>query len=96
MENTSYDVPCRLIAVPVIVYSVAVFYIAGKVISKKKYTCPSCGHTFYPKWWKAMFSVHINSDRVFRCPHCGTKDFCYMRPNKMKPKHVRQNFSDQE
>jgi DNA-directed RNA polymerase subunit RPC12/RpoP len=79
--STSYDVPWWVIAVPVIIFSAVVFYIAGKIISKKKYTCPSCGHTFHPKWWKSMFSVHINSERVFRCPHCGKKDFCHISYN---------------
>lgn len=71
-----YDVPWWLIAVPVTAFSVIVWIVAGKHIASKKYVCPKCNKTFYPKWWKAAVSIHINDDRVFKCPHCGRKGFC--------------------
>lgn len=70
--DQQYDVPWWVIAVPVVI----LFFVVGKHIASKKYVCPNCYKTFYPKWWKAAFSIHINDDRVFKCPHCGKKDFC--------------------
>ena len=77
-SGEQYDVPWWTIAIPVVVFSVIVWFAAGKYIASKEYVCPKCNKTFYPKWWKAAFSVHINHDRVFRCPHCGRKGFCHV------------------
>ena len=74
--DRQYDVPWWMIAVPVVIFSAIVFFVSGKHIASKKYVCPKCNKTFYPKWWKAAFSIHINDDRVFKCPHCGGTGFC--------------------
>lgn len=74
--DQQYDVPWWVIAVPVTIFSVLVWIVAGKHIASKKYVCPKCNKTFYPKWWKAALSIHMNDDRVFKCPHCGRKGFC--------------------
>lgn len=74
--DQQYDVSWWVIAVPVVIFSVIVWVAAGKHIASKKYVCPKCNKTFYPKWWKAAFSIHMNDDRVFKCPHCGRKGFC--------------------
>ncbi len=74
--DQSYDVPWYVIAIPVTLFSVIMFVIAGTVISKKKYTCPTCRHTFHPPFWGAMVSIHIGSDRYFKCPRCGKRSFC--------------------
>lgn len=74
--DQKYDVPWWVIAVPVTIFSVLVWIVAGKHIASKKYVCPKCNKTFYPKWWKAALSIHMNDDRVFKCPHCGRKGFC--------------------
>ena len=74
--NQSYDVPWWTIAIPVTLIFVVTWFFAGKIIAKKEYRCPKCQKNFYPTWWKAAFSIHINDDRVFKCPHCGRKGFC--------------------
>lgn len=74
--DQQYDVPWWVIAVPVVMLSAIVFFVAGKHIASKEYVCPKCNKTFHPKWWKAAFSIHMNDDRVFKCPHCGRKEFC--------------------
>lgn len=74
--DQQYDVPWWVIAVPVVVFSAIVWFAAGKHIASKKYFCPKCNKSFYPKWWHAAISIHMNDDRVFKCPHCGRKGFC--------------------
>lgn len=71
-----YDVPWWVITVPTVILFAIVFYAVGKYISTKKYICPKCNQSFYPKWWQGAFSLHINDDRLFKCPHCGEKNFC--------------------
>ena len=74
--DQQYDVPWWVIAVPVVIFSAIVFFVAGKHIASKLYVCPKCNKTFHPKWWKVAFSIHMNDDRVFKCPNCGRKGFC--------------------
>jgi len=74
--DQQYDVPWWAVAIPVLVFSVIVLFVASKHITSKKYVCPKCNKSFYPKWWQAVFSIHMNDDRVFKCPHCGRKGFC--------------------
>ncbi len=73
-----YEVSWWVIAVPVVVFSAIVWIVAGKHIASKKYVCPKCNQTFNPKWWRATVSIHMNDDRVFKCPHCGRKGFCHV------------------
>ena len=65
--DQQYDVRWWAIAIPVLVFSAIVLFVAGKHIASK---------SFYPKWWQAALSIHMNDDRVFKCPHCGRKGFC--------------------
>lgn len=74
--DQQYDVPWWVIAVPVIIIFLITWIVAGKHIASKKYACPKCNKTFYPRWWKAAFSIHMNGDRIFKCPHCGKRGFC--------------------
>ena len=74
--DQQYDVPWWVISIPITILSVLVWIVAGKHIASKKYVCPKCNKTFYPKWWKAALSIHMTDDRVFKCPHCGRKGFC--------------------
>ncbi|MBR4032781.1 MAG: hypothetical protein IKJ07_08625 [Clostridia bacterium] len=71
-----YDVPWWMIAIPTTALLIGVWIIVGKHIASKKYICPKCNKTFYPKWSQAALSIHINDSRVFKCPHCGRKGFC--------------------
>lgn len=71
-----FDVPWWVIAIPVALFSVIVFCIAGKGISSEEYVCSECGRSFYPTFFQAFFSIHMGNDRYFRCPHCGKKGFC--------------------
>jgi len=76
--DNHYDIPWYFIAIPVIIFTAIVFAVAGKIIANKKYVCPKCYKTFSPKWWVAAFSLHINGERLFKCPHCGRKNFCHI------------------
>ena len=73
-----YEVSWWIIAVPIVIFSVIVWFLVGKHIASTKYICPKCNKTFYPKWWSAAISIHLNADRVFKCPHCGRKGFCHI------------------
>ncbi len=73
-----YDVPWWVIAVPVVIFSAIVWFAVGKHIASKKYVCPKCNKSFYPTWRQAAISIHMNDDRVFKCPHCGRKGFCHV------------------
>lgn len=76
--DQQYDVPWWGIVVPVILFLLVALVSVGKYIASKKYICPKCNIGFYPKWWKAAISVHINDDRIFKCPFCGKKGFCHV------------------
>lgn len=78
----SYDVPWYVVAVPTLIFCCAVFFIAGRSIAKKLYVCPKCSGEFHPNFWLAMCSMHIGSDRYFKCPRCGHKGFCPVSRNK--------------
>jgi len=74
--DKQYDVPWWVIAIPVVILVLIFLVVARKCFSSREYVCPSCNHTFSPKWWQAALTVHINSDRVLKCPHCGKRGFC--------------------
>ena len=79
--DEQYDVPWYVVAIPTAIFCAIVFFIAGKTISNKLYICPRCGGEFHPNFWLAMFSLHIGSDRYFKCPKCGRKGFCHISRN---------------
>lgn len=72
-----YTVPWWVIAIPSVMIVAVALLLSGKNIASKKYVCPECGKKFYPHFWNAMFSVHMNDDRVLKCPHCGRRGFCH-------------------
>lgn len=74
--HKSYDVAWWVVAIPTFLIVLITLVLAGTIIASHKYVCPKCGGTFYPNRWQAAFSIHINNDRVFKCPHCGRKGFC--------------------
>jgi DNA-directed RNA polymerase subunit RPC12/RpoP len=77
----SYDVPWYVVAIPTLIICGIAFFIAGMSIAKKLYVCPKCGSEFHPDFWLAMCSMHIGSDRYFKCPKCGHKGFCTVSRN---------------
>ena len=76
--DKQYDVPWWMIAIPVAVWSLAWLIGGSLYIASKKYRCPLCARTFSPKRYRAMLSVHVNGDRVFKCPHCGKRKLCQL------------------
>ena len=57
--------------------------LLGKItLSNKTYVCPECKMLIRPKWWQAALAVHVGSDRVFKCPHCGRRGFCKVYKDK--------------
>ena len=76
--DKQYDAPWWAIAIPVAIFSVAMILLCTKYITSKEYLCTKCGGKFHPKWYQAMLSLHINSDRYFKCPHCGKRSFCHI------------------
>ena len=79
--DKQYDVPWYVVAIPTLIICCVAFFIAGMSIAKKLYVCPRCGSEFHPNFWLAMCSMHIGSDRLFRCPKCGHKGFCHVSRN---------------
>lgn len=76
--DKSYDLPWLFVAIPTVLFVLIVMIAAGKYIAKKTFVCEKCYKSFHPKWWKAMLSLHVNDDRIFKCPHCGKRGFCHV------------------
>ena len=74
--DKQYTVPWWLVVIPSVIIVVVALVLTGKHITSQQYVCPECGEKFYPNFWKAMFSVHMNDNRVLKCPYCGRKGFC--------------------
>lgn len=74
--SVHYDVPWWVIALPISLIFLVIWRIGGKGISSHKYVCPKCLESFYPEWWAAGVSLHINDDRYFKCPYCKKRSFC--------------------
>ena len=74
--SKSYDVEWYFVLIPSVLFIGAALCVAGCVISKSIYVCPECGHRFHPRFFAAMFSIHVGSDRLFKCPECGKKSMC--------------------
>ena len=70
------DAPWYTVAIPLAVIAIAILIIGKVTFSKKEYICPECKTVFFVKWWKALFALHYNSDRVLKCPNCGRRGFC--------------------
>ncbi len=62
--------------ISVVLIILAAILISMIIISLQKYKCPKCGAVIRPKWYHFSASLHMGSDRVVKCPHCGRKGFC--------------------
>ena len=74
--DKQYDVPWWVIAIPIALVAVVLLVAARRAFANKTYICPKCSQKFTPKWWVVTFTVHVGSDRIFKCPHCGARGFC--------------------
>lgn len=72
----SYDVLWYYIAVPVAIFSVLCLALSHISIIHQTFKCPKCGAKFRPKWYEISSWLHINDDRVVKCPVCKKKGFC--------------------
>ena len=71
-----HDVPWWVVAIPLVILAVILLIVARYSFASKTYVCPQCDQSFTPRWWVVTFAVHVNSDRVLKCPHCGKRSFC--------------------
>ena len=78
--DESINVHWLVIVIPAFVILLCV----GLSLSKKKFYCPSCNKTFYVKWWKCIFTTHVNDERALKCPHCKKINACYPSSNQDK------------
>ena len=66
------DVPWYYIAIPVSLITVCGYYI----LMSRTYICPHCHREFKVKPYQLSVMVHMNRQRLAKCPHCGRKNFC--------------------
>ena len=70
--NKSYDVPWFVIAIPVAI----ILIFAHISIMSQTYICPDCHTEIKPKWYQIYVYLHINGERLVKCPNCKRKGFC--------------------
>lgn len=70
--DRQYDVPWYYIAIPVAV----IFVVAHICIMSQTYICPNCKTEFKPRWYHFFTYVHVNRERIAKCPHCQRIGFC--------------------
>lgn len=75
-NGQSWDVPWHYIAIPVTAFSVICLTVSHIYIIHNTYKCPECGTEFKPRWHEISAWIHINDDRIMRCPCCHRKGFC--------------------
>lgn len=54
---------------------VDVFYAAILEHDSGYYECKNCGHRYVPPTKAVIFSTHVGSDRILKCPECSKKDW---------------------
>jgi len=74
--NHHYNVPWQIIAIPVLLICAVICIAAHRSIISKTYVCPDCGTKFRPGWYNISSWIHLNGERVLKCPHCRRKGFC--------------------
>ena len=68
----SFDAPWYVIAIVIAVIAVIVYV----PIISSTYVCPKCNTEIKPKWYQLSVCIHMNGERLVKCPHCGRKGFC--------------------
>ena len=76
--DRSYDVPWYFIAIPVVL----ILVISYVILITRTYVCPECGTEFKPRWYDFSVCLHINGERIVKCPNCGRKGFCNKKTDK--------------
>lgn len=71
----SFDVPWYCVVIPVVL----LFVIVYAFIISRTYVCPECKTEFKPKWYQLYACIHLNGERLNKCPHCGRKGFCKIK-----------------
>ncbi len=74
--DSYFYAPWWAVAVPVIVSSVIIVAVAYAWCVRQTYRCPNCGTDIRPRWNEFYVCIHLNGERVVRCPVCGRKGFC--------------------
>ncbi len=74
--DSYFYAPWWAVAVPVTVASVIVWVVAYAWCVRKTYRCPECGADIKPGWNEFSVCIHLNGERVVRCPVCGRRGFC--------------------
>ena len=66
------DVPWYYIAIPVSLIAVCSYFI----LMSRTYVCPRCHTQFKAKPYQLSVAIHMNGERLAKCPNCGLKGFC--------------------
>ncbi len=74
--DRQYDVPWYYVAIPVAIYCAIVWIIAHMYIMSGTYICPQCYTEIKLKWYQISAYVHLNGERLVKCPNCKRKSFC--------------------
>ena len=69
------DVAWYYIAIPVALIAVCGYFI----LMSRTYICPRCHREFKAKPYQLSVTIHMNGQRLAKCPHCGRKGFCKSR-----------------
>ena len=69
------DVAWYYIAIPVALIAVCGYFI----LMSRTYICPRCHREFKAKPYQLSVMIHMNGQRLAKCPHCGRKGFCKSR-----------------
>ncbi|MBQ8163382.1 MAG: hypothetical protein IJZ93_03325 [Clostridia bacterium] len=69
--------PWWIIAIPSALLIVIPILIISRLYSKKKFVCPNCNESFYPRMRSSLFIIHMNDDVYLKCPYCKKRSMCH-------------------
>ena len=72
------DVPWYYVAIPVTL----IFVIGYCILMANTYVCPKCQTEFHAKPYHLFVTVHFGGKRIAKCPNCGRKGFCSVKPRR--------------